>query len=104
MRPDGGKHTRSGPRMNSQVPVALEWTEDGRLSRTKGKTIDISPKGCFVVVSEGLVAGQQVQLVNLVNGNRCQAQVVRQGQQTPSGWELGMQLENQMDDFWGLDF
>jgi hypothetical protein len=104
MRPNGGKHTRSGPRVNSQVPVALEWTDDGRLCRVEGKTIDVSPKGCFMVASEGLATGHQVQLINLVNSNRCQARVIRQGQQTPSGWELGIQLDNQSDDFWGLDF
>jgi hypothetical protein len=76
----------------------------GGFPRSKEKRFDISPKGCYVVVSQGGVTGQKVQLTNLGNGKRCYAPTVRQGQQTASGWELGMQLENQMDDFWGLDF
>jgi hypothetical protein len=86
------------------VPVALEWTEDVRFSRVEGTTIDVSPKGCFVVASQGLVIGQEVQLINLVNGKRCHAQIVRQGQQTESGWELGIQLDSPSADFWDLDF
>ena len=104
MRTDDGRHTRSGKRVNSRVPVALEWTEDARLARIEGKTIDISPKGCFVVASQGVITGQRVQLINLINGKRRPAQIVRQGQQTDSGWELGIQMDGVSDDFWGLDF
>lgn len=104
MRTDDGRHTRSGKRVSLGVPIAVDWTEDGRFTRIEGKTIDVSPKGCFVIVSQGLVIGQKIHLINLVNGNQRQAEVVRQGQRTDAGWELGIQLSSPSDDFWALDF
>jgi hypothetical protein len=43
-------------------------------------------------------------LVNLLNGNECDARIVRHGQQAGSTWELGIQLDAPSDEFWGLDF
>jgi hypothetical protein len=45
-----------------------------------------------------------VRLTNLVNGKECEAQIVRYGQSTDSGWELGLKLEAPSDEFWGLEF
>jgi hypothetical protein len=73
MRADQGQHTRTGNRVNSRVPIAIRWTEDGRPRTIEAKTIDTSSSGCLALASQGIEVGQAVQLVNLINGNECDA-------------------------------
>jgi hypothetical protein len=103
MRADQGQHTRTGKRVNSRVPIAIRWSEDGQPFTIEAKTIDTSSSGCLAIASQGIVIGQAVQLVNLINGNECDARVVRHGQQVGSTWELGIQLDAPSDEFWGLE-
>ena len=104
MSADEGKHGRVGSRLNSRVPVAIQWIEGGKSATVEARTTDISPSGCFVVAPQPILVGQRIRLINLINGKECDAHVVRHGQQSASNWELGIQLESQLDDFWGLDF
>jgi hypothetical protein len=104
MRDGEGKHVRFGTRVNSRAPIVIRWVENGRPATVEARTIDISPSGCFVVASQPILVGVPVRLTNLVNGKQCEARVVRHGQQTGSSWELGIQLEEPSDEFWGLDF
>jgi PilZ domain len=104
MRADEGNHVRFGTRVNSRVPIALQWIEDGKSVSVEAQTTDIRSSGCFVASPQPILVGQQIQLTNLINGKESNAHVVRHGQQSASGWELGIQLESQLDDFWGLDF
>jgi PilZ domain len=104
MRADEGKHVRFGTRVNSRVPVAIRWVEDGRPMTMEARTRLISASGCFAVASQPVLVGQRIRLINLISGKECDAQVVRHGQQTASTWELGIRLDSQLDDFWGLEF
>jgi PilZ domain len=98
------KHIRAGVRVNSRVSVAVEWTDAGRALRAEGYTVDISPKGCLVVATEGLPVAQKVRLVNLTNQQVCDAVVIWRGNEGRGGWELGMALQNADQDFWGVVF
>jgi PilZ domain len=104
MRADEGKHVRFGTRVNSRVPVAIQWIEDGKSLTIEAQTTDISSSGCFAVAPHPILVGQCIRLTNLINGKESDAHVVRHGQQSASNWELGIQLESQLDDFWGLEF
>jgi PilZ domain len=104
MSADEGKHGRFGSRLNSRVPVAIQWIEDGKCLTVEARTTDISSSGCFVVAPQPILVGQRIRLTNLVNSKESDAHVVRHGQQSGSNWELGIQLESQLDDFWGLEF
>lgn len=104
MRADEGKHVRFGTRVNSRVPVAIQWIVDGKCLTVEARMTDISSSGCFVVSPQPILVGQRIRLINLINGKESDAHVVRHGQQSASNWELGNQLESQLDDFWGLDF
>lgn len=97
-------YVRSGRRMNSRARVTLEWTEGGEAMRVAAITIDISPYGCFVLASEGVVVGQQVRITNSANGQSASGRVVRHGQQSAAGWELGIRLDGPSEQLWGLDF
>lgn len=98
------RHARSAGRVNSRVPVALEWTEEGRTLRAEGLTVDISPKGCLAVVPQGFTVGQKLRIVNLTNQLACEAVLIWRGHEGRTGWELGIELQSPAVDFWGLDF
>jgi len=98
------KHIRAGVRVNSRVNVAVEWAETGRELRAEGYTVDISPKGCLAVVPQGFLVGQKLRLINLTNNNACDAVLVWRGHEGRRGWELGLELQEPSNEFWGLDF
>src|SRR5260370_16909449 len=67
---------RSTGRLNSRVPVGIEWTEAGGKMRAEGSTVDISAKGCMAVVPQGFTVGQKLRVVNLTNQYSCEAILV----------------------------
>jgi len=98
------KQLRAGKRVNCRVPVAVEWEEARARHKVEGWTIDISPKGCLAVVPQGFPVGQKLDLINLVNKNISKAILIWRGHEGRSGWELGLELVDVPEDFWGLDF
>lgn len=95
---------RRGVRMNSRVPVAVEWQDgEGRTRRELAFTRMISPYGCLVVVPQALPTEQDVRLVNLVTKQASLAVVVWKGSEQTEGWELGIELTQPPMDFWGLE-
>src|SRR5881275_3385743 len=57
---------RRGRRMNSRVPVRLEWDEaSGKRSSAEAHTRIINPYGCMVVLPHPLGLEQRVALTNL---------------------------------------
>jgi hypothetical protein len=98
------KHMRAGIRLNSRVPVSMEWAEDGHTHRAEGYTVDISPRGCLAIFPQGLIVGQRLKLINMANQNTCDAILVWRGHEGRGGWELGLELKQLEADFWGLDF
>ncbi|HEY6945226.1 MAG TPA: PilZ domain-containing protein [Candidatus Acidoferrum sp.] len=99
-----GKEIRETGRLNSRVRVAIEGTEEGQTVRAEGYTKDISAKGCLVIVPHGFAVGQKVRVINLINQNACDGYLIWRGHESPAGWELGIELQDPMADFWGLDF
>jgi len=97
----GGK--RRGERVNSRVPVALEWGLGGELRRREAHTRVVGPYGCLVVMPQNLQVHQQVQLTNLLSSQSNPAVVVWCGQQKSEGWEMGIELVSPRMDFWGLE-
>jgi PilZ domain len=98
------RYIRSSSRVNSRVPVAVEWTDAGRSLRAEGYTVDIGAKGCLAVVPQGFPVGQRLRLVNLTNQISCEAVLIWRGHEGRAGWELGLELLEPSPDFWGLDF
>ena len=99
-----GRHIRGTGRLNSRVPVAIEWTEGGRALRAEGFTKDISSKGCLAIVPHNVALGQELRIVNLINQSSSEAVLIWRGHEGPAGWELGFELQEPPADFWGLDF
>jgi len=99
-----GKEIRGVSRLNSRVRVAIECSENGQAVRAEGFTKDISAKGCLAVVPHAFAVGQKVRVINLVNQNAGDGYLIWRGHEGPAGWELGIELQDPMEDFWGLDF
>ena len=97
-------HLRAAVRLNSRVPITMEWTEGGQELRAEGFTMDVSVKGCMAVAPQGFAVGQRLRIVNKMNGQTCEAILVWRGHEGRTGWELGLELQAPPQDFWGVEF
>jgi len=98
-----GREKRRGVRVNSQVPVAIEWDLSGTPGRGEARTRVVGPYGCMVVLQQGLDVDQQIRLTNMLSKRCNSAVVVWRGKERAEGWELGIELINPEMNFWGLD-
>lgn len=94
---------RRGVRVNSQVPVAVEWDAEGEVRRGEAQTRVVGPYGCMVVLPQNLEVDQRIQITNLVSREANPAVIVWRGNERVEGWELGIELINPQMDFWGLE-
>ncbi|HTB94325.1 MAG TPA: hypothetical protein VK728_15940 [Candidatus Sulfotelmatobacter sp.] len=95
---------RRGRRMNSRVPIRLEWEGEA----AKRETIDaitrtVNPYGCLVFLTEPLEVEQRLALTNLATQTSNAAIVVWKGNQQPEGWEYGIELVSPDMEFWGIE-
>jgi hypothetical protein len=95
---------RRGPRMNSRVPVSIEWSpKAGPLHFESGYTRVVNYYGCLLVSPREVNVQQALRLTNLANRETSQAVVVWKGPQRPDGWDLGVELVAPKMDFWGVE-
>ena len=98
-----GQEKRRGVRLNSRVPVAVEWDADGQIHRGETKTRVIGPYGCLVCLPQDLQVDQRISVTNLVSSQAIPAVIVWSGHEGTDGWELGIELINPDMGFWGVD-
>src|SRR5712692_10449996 len=95
---------RRGVRLNSRVPVAIEWEgPGGRILREEAHTRVVNPYGCLIVLPQNLELDQRVRLTNQANHVSNAAVVVWKGNERIEGWEIGIELIGPEMDFWGLE-
>jgi hypothetical protein len=100
----GVTEKRRGVRMNSRVPVSVEWEDSqGRKVRNQAFTCVVNNYGCLVVLPENLSLDQQVVVINMVSEQTIPGTVVWRGNLREGGWELGLELNQPPLDFWGLE-
>ena len=99
------KRKRRGIRLNSRVPVALEWqkADAAPACREEAFTRVVGPYGCLVVLRASLEIEQALRIVNLATRASNSAVIVWKGHERPDGWELGIELIHPAMDFWGLE-
>jgi len=98
------RRKRRGSRMNSRVPVSVEWNgRTGTLHYETGFTRVVSTYGCLLVSPRELDVQQRVRVTNLATQQRSEAVVVWKGMQRDDGWDLGVELVAADLDFWGVD-
>jgi len=95
---------RRGRRMNSRVPIHLEWDDPkGRRCSADAHTRVVNPYGCMVVLREFLDMELRVALTNLATESSNAAIVVWRGNRQHEGQEYGVELVAPDMDFWGLE-
>jgi hypothetical protein len=95
---------RRGPRMNSRVPVSLEWDGQGRpLQFEPGFTRVVNTYGCLLVSPREVDAQQKLRLTNLATLHEADAVVVWKGPKRSDGWDLGVEFLSVDLNFWGVD-
>jgi len=98
------REKRRGKRMNSRVPVRIEWDDSaGKRDRAEAHTRIVNPYGCMVVLQHSLELDQRVALTNLATQASNAAVIVWKGNSRPDGWEYGVELVAPEMDFWGLE-
>jgi len=100
----GAKSNRRGPRLNSRVPVAIEWNSRRGLSRLDSAfTRVVNNYGCLLVSPLEVELQQRLRVTNLSTQQAAEAVVVWKGAQRPDGWDLGVELLSLESDFWGME-
>jgi hypothetical protein len=95
---------RRGRRMNSRVPVRLEWNdESGKRFSVEAHTRIVNPYGCMVVLQQSLNLDHRLALTNVITHSSNAAIIVWKGNSRPDGWEYGVELVAPEMDFWGLE-
>ncbi len=101
--PPSGREKRRGVRVNSRVPIAVEWDAGGESLRKEAQTRVVGPYGCMVVVPTNLDVAQAIRLTNMVSKQSNSAVIVWRGLERAEGWELGIELIDPQMGFWGLE-
>ncbi|MFZ3201177.1 MAG: hypothetical protein WA175_08495, partial [Candidatus Acidiferrales bacterium] len=96
---------RRGPRMNSRVPVTIEWNRQlaGPLHFEEGFTRVVNNYGCLLVSPKEVDVQQRLLLTNISTRQAAEGVVVWKGTQRPDGWDLGVQLVAADLNFWGVE-
>ena len=95
---------RRGRRMNSRVPIRLEWEGEAAKRQTLDAiTRTVNPYGCLVFLTETLEVEQRVALINMATHTSNAAIIVWKGNQQPEGWEYGIELVAPDMEFWGIE-
>jgi hypothetical protein len=98
------RRKRRGPRMNSRVPVNIEWDgKAGPLHFERGFTRVVNTYGCLLVSPTEVEALQRLRLTNLATREAADGVVVWKGTQRPDGWDLGVELVAANLNFWGVE-
>src|SRR5579859_1974002 len=99
------KEQRRGHRMNSRVPVRLEWDlPSGKRVKAESHTRVVNPYGCMVILEHDLPLEHRVALTNVPLNSSNAAVIVRKSDERPEGgWEYGVELVAPALDFWGLE-
>lgn len=96
---------RRAPRLNSRVPVAIEW-RDSQMNRechAEARTRVVNFYGCLLVAERPMAKEQKLVLTNLANHQRIGGVVVYRGNRGSEGWEMGVELTSPETDFWGVE-
>ena len=98
------KEKRRGNRMNSRVPVRLEWDAGGKRVSEQAHTRIVNHYGCMVILEHDLDLEHRVALTNLAMDSSNAAVIVWKSEPRPEGgWEYGVELVAPAIDFWGLE-
>jgi hypothetical protein len=98
------RRRRRGPRMNSRIPVTIEWNRRaGVLHHESGFTRVVNGHGCLLVSQTEPELKQRLRVTNVSTRRTVDALVVWKGSQRTDGWDVGVELQATEYDFWGVE-
>jgi hypothetical protein len=92
---------RSCKRVDSRIPVLIEWSDGSERYTEQGFTTDVGRQGCLIVAPRDISLDLRVRLTNQATHQSADATIVWKEQNANQGWELGVELLNPPRDFWG---
>src|SRR5437867_12060094 len=99
----GSRHheKRRGRRMNSRVPVRLEWDDEtSKRVTAEAHTRVVNPYGCMVVLKHELNLEHRLAVTNLISNTSNAARIAWKGNQRHDGWESVVEPVEAVRDFW----
>jgi hypothetical protein len=98
------RRKRRGSRMNSRVPVSIEWYgRSGTLHFETGFTRVVNSYGSLLVSPKELDLQQSLRVTNLATQQSADAIVVWKGAQRADGWDMGVEFVAADLEFWGVE-
>ena len=98
------RSNRRGPRMNSRVPVTIEWNaRPGPVHFEAGFTRVVNNYGCLLVSPREIKLRESVCVTNLSTRQSANGVIVWAGTKRDDGWDLGVELLAADLNFWGVD-
>ena len=99
------KEQRRGTRMNSRVPVRVEWDlPSGKRFSAQTHTRVVNPYGCMLVLEQDLPLEYRLALTNTLMDTSNAAVIVWKSEERPEGgWDYGIELVAPALNFWGLE-
>ena len=58
----------------------------------------------MAILEQPIPVGQRLCITNTVTKESVEATVIWRGHEGRTGWEMGLELDRGVGDFWGLDF
>src|SRR5260221_274468 len=108
---EGGRHSekRRGGRMNSRVPVRLEWDDQAVAGRGKTEICGalartVHSNGGLIRHPESLAQGTKVTVEKVKTQNAVEAPVVRPPQFGPDGPMIPVEFAAVSPNFWNIFF
>ena len=92
---------RRSPRVLAQIPVLIR----GEGSECSAHTAVVNRHGAMVLSSENYPLESVVEIQNLATDERAKCEVVWfGGEDRPGTYKLGIQLLEELPEFWGVDY
>lgn len=93
---------RSCERVDSRIPVLIEWSDTGESRSAQGFTTDVGRQGCLIVAPQDLSLNLRVRLTNQTTQQIADGVIVWTDH-VGDDWELGVELFNPPDNFWSAE-
>jgi hypothetical protein len=98
------RQKRRGPRMNSRVPVTIQFNgQSGALSQQPAITRVVNAYGCLLVSPKEVELQQRLRVTNLATRRAVDGHVVWKGMQRADGWDVGVEFISADQNFWGVE-
>ena len=99
-----GEDRRRSQRVIIRVPVTLELTKNGKVSKVSAYTIAVNIHGAMVICSDSVDSETKVEIINDRTRERASARVTRTPRQSAEGYLIPLEFDKPFPMFWQISF